>query len=152
MRPLRNMILVHVYPHLYVPDSMVISPTSHDAPFNSKFNMAVVKPEVLITQAVYQLEGKFQRLHPHFPLVPVQWRTVRRSTCLIPADVGRYRKRKMATAKPEVVISHVLQQIDTRFERLYLGFRGRPTRRSHRRHPSTLSDTRNARWRPPNRK
>ena len=29
----------------------------------------------------------------------------------------------MTTAKPEVVISDVLQQTDTRFERLYLGFR-----------------------------
>ena len=47
---------------LDVPDSMVLSPTSHDAPFNRKFNMAVVKPEIIITQAVYQLEGKFQRI------------------------------------------------------------------------------------------
>ena len=149
MRPFRNMILLSI-PFFYVPDSMVLSPTSHSTPFNSKFNMAVVKPEVLIIQAVYQLKGKFHRLHPHFPLVPVQWCTVRRNTCSIHGDVGRCRKRKMTTAKPEVVISHVLQQIDTRFERLYLGFRGRPTRWSHRRHPSTLSDTRNARWRPPN--
>ena len=34
-----------------------------------------------------------------------------------PADVDRHRKRKMATTKPEIVISDVLQQIDTRFER-----------------------------------
>ena len=121
------MILVSI-PIFYVPDSMVLSPTSHDAPFNSKFNMAVVTPKILITQAVYQLDGKFKRLHFHCPLVPVQWCTVRRNTGSIPGDVGRCRKRKMTTAKPEVVISDVLQQTDTRFERLYLGFRGRPTR------------------------
>ena len=33
------------------------------------------------------------------------------------ADVDRYPKCNMATAKPEVVISHVLQQIDTWFQR-----------------------------------
>jgi hypothetical protein len=37
-------------------------------------------------------------------------------------DVDRYWKRKMATAKPEVVISHVRQQIDTRFKWLDPGF------------------------------
>ena len=49
--------------------------------------MAVVQPEVLITQALYQLEGNFKGY------------------------------------TPEVVIAHVLQQIDTRFQRLYQGFR-----------------------------
>ena len=137
MRPLRNMIPVSMPMFFYISDSMVLSSKSHDAPFNCKFNMTVLTPEVLITQAVYQLR-EISKATPHFTLVPFQWRIVRRSTCLIPADVGRYRKRKMATAKPEVVISHVLQQIDTRFQRLYPGFRGRPTRRSHRRHPSTL--------------
>ena len=85
---------------------------------------------------------------PHFTLVPVQWRIVRRKTCLIPADVDRHAvrkaipgfsgspdptdssptsadvdrhlKRKMATVKPEVVTYHVLKQIDTRFESLFL--------------------------------
>ena len=66
------------------------------------------------------------------------------------ADIDQYRKRNMATAKPEVVLSNVLQQIDTWFERLNLGFLGRPTRRTHRRHPPT--DTVNARCRPSNRK
>ena len=66
--------------------------------------------------------------------------------------VDRHPKRKMATAKPEVVLSHVLHQIDTRCERLDTGFRYRPTRRIHRRHPPTSIDSRNARWRPPNRK
>jgi hypothetical protein len=39
------------------------------------------------------------------------------STELVPtsADVDRYRKCTLATAKPEVIIYHVLQQIDTRF-------------------------------------
>ena len=46
-----------------VPDSMVLSPIPHDAPFNWKFKMAVAKPEVLVTQAVYQLDEKFQRQH-----------------------------------------------------------------------------------------
>ena len=36
------------------------------------------------------------------------------------ADVDRYPKCKMAAARPEVVISHVVQKIDTRFERLFL--------------------------------
>ena len=47
-----------------------------------------------------------------------------------PADVQRQPKRKMATGKPEVVLFHALQQTDTRFQRLYLGFRGRQTRRT----------------------
>ena len=140
MRPLRNMIPVSI--------PVFLCSRLNGAIPDTAFNMA----DVLITQAVYQLEGKFKRLHFHCPLVPVQWCTVRRNTCSIHGDVGRCRKRKMTTAKPEVVISDVLQQTDTRFERLYLGFRGRPTRQSHRRHPSTLTDTQNARWRPPNRK
>ena len=49
-----------------IADSMVLSPISHDVPFNRKFNMAVVKTEIIITQALYQLEGKFQRLTPIF--------------------------------------------------------------------------------------
>ena len=61
-------------------------------------------------------------------------------------------KSNMAAAKPEVLISHVLQQIDTRFQRLYSGFRGRPTRRTNCRYPPMLTDTGNARWRSPNRK
>jgi hypothetical protein len=64
-------------------------------------------------------------------------------------NIRRHRKYKMTAAKPEVVISHVLQQIDTRFERLNLGFLGRPTRRTHRRHSPTSTDTVKARWRPP---
>ena len=35
-----------------------------------------------------------------------------------PSDVDRHPKCKMAVAKPEVVICHVLQQIYTRFQRL----------------------------------
>ena len=46
------------------------------------------------------------------------------------ADVHRQPKCQMATAKPEVVLFHSLQQIDTRLQRLYLGFRGRQTRRT----------------------
>ena len=59
-------------------------------------------------------------------------------------DIGRHRKYKMTAAKPKVVISHVLQQIDTRFQRLYPGFQGCPTRRTYCRHPLTSIDTR---WR-----
>ena len=36
------------------------------------------------------------------------------------ADIDRHPKCKMAAAKPEVVIFHVLQKIDTLFERLFL--------------------------------
>ena len=62
MPPLKNMILVSI-PIFYVLESMVLSSTSHDAPFNCKFNMAVVKPEVLITNwVVYQLEGKYSTI------------------------------------------------------------------------------------------
>ena len=49
-----------------IADSMVLSPTFYDASFNRKFNMAVVKPEIIITQTLYHLEGKFQRLTPIF--------------------------------------------------------------------------------------
>ena len=56
------MIPVSTLTFFDIADSMMLSPTPHDAPFNRKFNMAVVKPEIIITKAVYQLEGKFQRL------------------------------------------------------------------------------------------
>ena len=57
------MISVSTPMFLDVPDSMVLSPTTQDEPFNWKFKMAVAKPEVLVTQAVYQLDEKFQRQH-----------------------------------------------------------------------------------------
>ena len=37
-----------------------------------------------------------------------------------PADVELHPKCNMAASKPEVVISHVVQKIDTGFERLFL--------------------------------
>ena len=67
-------------------------------------------------------------------------------------DIRQHRKYKMTAAKSEVVISHVLPKIDTRFQRIYPGFRGFPTRWTHYRHPLTSTDTQNAKWRPPNRK
>ena len=99
--------------------------------------MAVVKTEIIITQALYHLalRREISKANPHFPSVLVQWHTVRRSTCLIPADVGLHWKRKMA--KPEVVLSHVLQQIDMQFERLYPGFQGRSTQWTYRRRRPT---------------
>ena len=68
------------------------------------------------------------------------------------ADIDQYRKLNMATAKPEVVISYVLRQIDTWFERLYPGFPSHPTGLTHHQHPPTSTDIGNARWRPSNRK
>ena len=59
----RSMISVSTPMFLDVPDSMVLSPTTQDEPFNWKFKMAVAKPKVLVTQAVYQLDEKFQRQH-----------------------------------------------------------------------------------------
>jgi hypothetical protein len=53
-------------------------------------------------------------------------------------DVDRYRKRKMATAKPEVVISHNLQHIDMRFQRLYPLKLCHPTRLRMRENPKWL--------------
>jgi hypothetical protein len=37
----------------------------------------------------------------------------------------------MTTDKAEVVTSQVVQQVDTRFQRLHQGFRDRPTTRHH---------------------
>ena len=56
-------------------------------------------------------------------------------------EIGRHRKYKMTVAKPEAVISHVVQQMDTRFQRLYPGFWGCPTRWYHCRHPLSSTDT-----------
>ena len=39
-------------------------------------------------------------------------------------DINRHRNFKMSAAKVEVVITFVLLQIDTKFQRLHLGFRG----------------------------
>ena len=43
-------------------------------------------------------------------------------------NIGRHRKYKMTAAKPEVIISDDLKQIDTRFQWLYPGFWCRLTR------------------------
>ena len=67
-------------------------------------------------------------------------------------DIGRHRRYKMTAVKPEVVISQVLQQMDTRFQRLYPGFRGCPTRLTQCRHPLTSTDTWMSISRQPNRK
>ena len=39
---------------------------------NAKSKMAAAKPEVLISQLLYQIATKFQRLHPHFWGPPTQ--------------------------------------------------------------------------------
>ena len=69
-----------------------------------------------------------------------------------PTDIDRHRKFKMAAAKPEVVVTPVLQQIETKFQRLHLGFRGRPFQRTWYRHGLLSTNTWTSRWRTSNRR
>jgi hypothetical protein len=98
-----------------------------------------------ISWSPVEITEKFQRLNSRF------CQPICKEQNLWDPDIGRRRKYKMTAVKPEVVISHVLQQINTRFTLLNPGIRGCPTRWSHRRRRSTSADTENARWRQPNR-
>ena len=106
------------------------------------------KPEVLIYSLVKQIETKLQRLHLGFQCCPFQ-RTCRRPTM---ADIDRRRNFKMAAAIPEVIVTFVLYQIETTFQRLHRGFRCRLIQWTCSRHRPTSTDIETARWRPPNRK
>ena len=114
------------------------------------------KTEVVKFHVLQQIDTRFQQLYLGFRDHSTLWTHCQYRTTSADTrrrrPIRRYRKRKMATAKPEVVISHVLQQIDTWFERLYPGFPSHPTGWTHHQHPPTSTDTGNARWRPPNRK
>jgi hypothetical protein len=141
---------------LFAPELYPSSPISRSATYRHAINMAE-KPEARriqyntlrmshISGPPDEMSETFQRLHRSFfqPICEEHNRW--------DPDIGRLPKYKMTAAKPEVVISHVLPQIDTRLQLICPGFRDYPARRSHRWHPPTSIDTQNARWRPPNRK
>jgi hypothetical protein len=62
-----------------------------------------------------------------------------------PSDFDRHRKRKMAAAGPEVVVSRILYQIASKFQSLYVRFRGRPIRWTHLRYVAAWPRLRAAR-------
>ena len=75
--------------------------------------MAAAKPEVLISQLLYGIETKFQRLPPFsgsnfsMELLPTLW------------DETGSPKSNMAAAKPEVLISQLVGKVETKLEMLY---------------------------------
>ena len=62
-------------------------------------------------------------------------------------DVDRQPISKMAVAKPEVVLSHVTEDVKTWLQRISLRFRGRSAQITRRRHRATSTDDRFSRWR-----
>lgn len=58
----------------------------------------------------------------------------------------RYRKDILAAAKPEAVLYSVLEQIESKFQRLHPGFLALPIRRTQCRHASTLETHRLPSW------
>ena len=71
--------------------------------------MAAAKPEVLTSQLLGKVETKFAMLYPHFWGPASQWSC--RQHCGIKTGS---QKSKMAAAKPVVLISQLLDKVETK--------------------------------------
>ena len=60
-------------------------------------------------------------------------------------------KSKMAASKPEILLSRLVDEIETKSQRLNLHFRGQAIQRKKGEHWKTKPEVENPRWRPPNR-
>jgi hypothetical protein len=101
---------------------MAISASLHLETGSQKFKMAAAKPEVPVSQLLYKIAKKFERLPPYFRGQGTQWPYPKGS--ILKPEV---RKFKMAAAKPEVPISRLQYKIAKKFERLPICFQGRRT-------------------------
>ncbi len=97
------------------------------------------KPEVTSTCNSSSITDRIEipTAIPRFPGSPI-------SMDLSPtlANNVRHRKRKMAADQPEVVVTHVLEVVESKFQIVYTCFRGCLSYR----HSATLPDTENIRW------
>jgi hypothetical protein len=84
-----------------------------------KFKMAAAKPEVPVSQLLYKIAKKFQRLTHVFGVGNSMALLV-----MLYLETGS-EKFKMAAAKPEVPVSQLLYKIAKKFQRLSACFRGR---------------------------
>src|SRR5208282_5698800 len=103
-------------------NSMSPSAILSDLTGSWKFKMAVVKPEVVISQPLDKIATPFQRLTPPFSGSSNSAALLR----ILPDATGS-RILKMAATKSEVIISQPLDKIATPFQRLTPYFRGPPT-------------------------
>ncbi len=134
-------------------DLIMTTSTSPDVGDN-RCKMAAIKPELEITFERKKISMRFQRLPPHFRPCPTSiwhWRHGQRL-----AEVGRRwyttKIQDGGQQKPEVEITFTRQVMAPRFQRLPPHYRPCPTSQCHRHHCPTLSDYRNSRWRPSDRK
>src|SRR5664279_961535 len=65
--------------------------------------------------------------------------------------VAGSRKSKMAASKPDILISQLLDKIETKFQRLTLHFRDPATQWGWLKYCATKPEVKNPIWRPPNR-
>ena len=79
--------------------------------------MAAAKPEVLISQFLGKVETKFQLLHP-----PLSGSSFSVELLSILWDETGSQKSKMAAVKPEVLLSRLIGEVETKFEMLYPHF------------------------------
>jgi hypothetical protein len=86
------------------------------------FKMALAKPEVPVSQLLYKIAKKFQRLTPCFRGRATQWCYRKRSTSKSEVKNSRWR-----LPKPDVPLSQLLHKIAKKFQRLTPCFRGRET-------------------------